>query len=138
MSPHPTSSCDSWPEIFSRSEPQFPSLQNGSPSFFSSCPGERWPSLAPSCLETPSPFMPWGKTPWRKKVLLLLWGEPALQLFPLPPGGAAGFPAGLGQHLRNLPVHVSLALLIPHYLLICFICLLVYGPNHPGCKFLES
>lgn len=52
--------------------------------------------------------------------------------------GAAGFPAGLGQHLRNLPVHVSLALLIPHYLLICFICLLVYGPNHPGCKFLES
>lgn len=47
----------------------------------------------------------------------------------------------LGPHtltLSNLPAHFSCALLILHYLLICFICLLVYGPNHPGCKFLES
>lgn len=54
--------------------------------------------------------------------------------------GSRGVTGLLGQHtltLSRLQVHLSHALLA-HYLLICFIWLLVYNPHHPGREFLES
>lgn len=53
--------------------------------------------------------------------------------------GIAGFPAGPAHRDSQLsPCPFLLCTSDPTLSLISFICLLVYGPNHPGCKFLES